>query len=209
MSIINYDLIKLYERTFGSKPYKIPADDQSEIVVTGYDSIPRNNHAIDAKQAMFSDGGHKLMEMYKQREIWLPTKFIELDATSFPDGEFYLPFCAVKITGKKTIVKTPMAERQGTVKELYSIDDYVITLKGFFIDINNRIWPEDDLQALKKVYETNAAITIENALVDTILGKETQVVMVSFELPEVEGGRKHVRPFNIQLESDSIFTLEV
>jgi hypothetical protein len=42
-----------------------------------------------------------------------------------------------------------------------------------------------------------------------MLGKEVKVVMESFELPEVEGGRKHVRPFNIQLESDSVFTLEV
>jgi len=193
MSIINYDLIELYERTFGGKPYKIPESDQS--------GKPGKNQV--------SAAGYKLVDMYQEREIWLPTRLAELNMVTNKRSEFLLPFCAVKISGKKTIVKTPMAERQGTVKELYSIDDYSISLKGFFIDIQRRIWPEDQLLALKEIFETNTAIAIDNALVNIVLGIDTRFVMVSYELPEVEGGRKHVRPFNIQLESDSIFTLEV
>ena len=102
-----------------------------------------------------------------------------------------------------------MAERQGTVKELYSTDDYSISLKGFFIDVDKRIWPEADLRMFKKIFELQTAFILENALTNVFLAKDQKVVIESFDLPEVEGGRKHIRPFNIQLESDSIFTLEV
>jgi len=92
---------------------------------------------------------------------------------------------------------------------LYSTDDYSISLKGFFIDDKNRIWPEEELTAFKRLFELQTAVVLENALTNVFLEKGQKVVIESFELPEVEGGRKHVRPFSIELESDSIFTLEV
>lgn len=197
MSTITFDLEKLYAQTFGGQLYQIPPDSFKD---------PKEEPTIIQTTASKS---YVLLEKYLNREIWLPTRLAELNINDYKRSEFYLPYCAVKISGKKTIVKTALAERQGSVKELYSIDDYSISLKGFFIDNKNRLFPEEDLDVLRQVFEIRGAFAIDNALVNTILGRETKVVMVSFELPEVTGGRKHVRPFDIQLESDSIFTLEV
>jgi hypothetical protein len=189
MSALTFDLDQLYESIFGTKPYRI------------------NGSGTGNK---FTQGsGSALMETYLNKEIWLPTRFAELNSKDPEASEFFLPYSVIKISGKKTIVKTAMAERQGTVKELYSTDDYSISLKGFFIDDKNRIWPEEDLKAFKRLFELQTAVVLENALTNVFLGNDQKVVIESFELPEVEGGRKHVRPFNIQLESDSIFTLEV
>lgn len=187
MSALTFDIDQLYESTFGTKPYRVN------------ESGPGNR---------FTQGsGSALTETYYNKEIWLPTRFTQLNDPGASD--FFLPYSVIKISGKKTIVKTAMAERQGTVKELYSTDDYSISLKGFFIDDKNRIWPEEDLKAFKRLFELQTAVVLENALTNVFLGSDQKVVIESFELPEVEGGRKHVRPFNIQLESDSIFTLEV
>lgn len=189
MSALTFDIDKLYERTFGTKPYRINGSETGNKFTTGSASA--------------------LTKTYANKEIWLPTLFTKLDIKGSTVTEFFLPYSVIKISGKKTIVKTAMAERQGTVKELYSVDDYSISLKGFFIDDKNRIWPEEDLKLFKKLFELQTAVVLENALTNVFLGSDQKVVIESFELPEVEGGRKHVRPFNIQLESDSIFTLEV
>lgn len=189
MSASTFDLDQLYESIFGTKPYRI-------------------NESGNGKK--FTQGtGSALTETYLNKEIWLPTRFAEINIDDYIASEFFLPYSVIKISGKKTIVKTAMAERQGTVKELYSTDDYSISLKGFFIDDKNRIWPEADLKAFKRLFELQTAVVLENALTNVFLGEDQKVVIESFELPEVEGGRKHVRPFSIELESDSIFTLEV
>ncbi|OQP45893.1 hypothetical protein A4H97_32140 [Niastella yeongjuensis] len=188
MSTLIYDLDQLYESTFGIRPFR----------VNGSGNTNKFTHA----------SGSALTTNYLNKEIWLPTKFTALPNT-FEKQQFFLPYSVIKISGKKTIVKTAMAERSGTVKELYSTDDYSISLKGFFIDDKNRTWPEADLKAFRELFELQSAFVLNNALTDVFLGGEKRVVIESFDLPEVEGGRKHIRPFDIQLESDSIFTLEV
>jgi hypothetical protein len=202
MSLITIDLEQLYRQTFGGTPARIadaPAGSKNgdPFIINGSNNIV--THA----------SGSTLIESYLNKEIWLPTRFMELNINDYDSSELFLPYSVIKISGKKTIVKTAMAERQGTVKELYSTDDYSISLKGFLIDDQNRVWPEQDLKALKRLFELQAAVVLDNALTNIFLARDQKVVIESFDLPEVEGGRKHVRPFNIQLESDSIFTLEV
>jgi hypothetical protein len=70
------------------------------------------------------------------------------------------------------------------------------------------VWPERELTILKKLDDLNTAIQIDNALTNIFLDQDTRVVITALELPEVEGGRNHIRPFSMTLESDSIFTLQ-
>ncbi len=108
------------------------------------------------------------------------------------------------------MVKTSLAERVGTVKELYSVDDYSITIKGFAIDDQRRLWPEEQLHALKLIHESTTSIGIDNALTNIFLEDNgCQIAIEKIDFPEVSGGRKHVRPFVITAESDSVFNLIV
>ena len=203
MSTIAFDLEQLFQQTFGSRPYKVPADS-----LTADDQGTK--YLVNRKSKLTADNvGSKLSEEYNNKEIWLPTRFTGLKIPDFDQGKVFLPYSVIRISGKKTIVKTPMAERQGTVKELYSTDDYSISIKGFLIDEEHRLWPGSQIRALKNLFELQNAVTLDNALTNLILEKDQKVVIESLEFPEVEGGRKHVRPFNMTLESDSIFTLEV
>jgi hypothetical protein len=198
MSSIVYDIDQLYQRTFGGRP-AVPKDlpplppATPPYALQGA-PVRRNTDMV----------GNTLRSTYMGVEVWLPTAFTDLPADLFERGVFELPFSVIRVTGSTTIVRTPLADRRGSVKELYSIDDYRFEIKGFFIDLKERLWPYQDLLSLKKLHELGDAFSIDNALANIFLEQNDKVVMNSFQLPEVEGGRKHVRPFIIQLESDSV-----
>lgn len=206
------DLAKLFERTFGGKPYVIGKDG----TLSNDNSVPyrvTQPQGVDYYGQLSTPKGSKIAEMYKGVQIWLPTTlYVASQAVS------YLPYSVIKITGKKTIIRTPLPERIGTVKEQYNIDDYKISIKGFLIGdkIVAAGFPEDDLYNLKQLYEAKTAVTIDNALSNIFLTnndldffEQRRVVITNLELPEVQGGRKNVRPFALEMESDSVFTLEL
>ena len=206
MSNFVFDIEKLFERQFGTKPYKVgevaPGIDVNEYKTSGLkknQEIPTNLLTKD----LFGV------------EVWLPVYFDGLPKEVGDNGKLFLPYTVIRISGSSNIVRTPLAECRGSVKELFNIDDYKINIKGFFIDKQNRLFPEKDLKALKVAHEYGQAFKIINALTDIYLTDQTlppieqnRVVLTSFDLPEVEGGRK-ARPFTMTLESDSVFTLEV
>lgn len=200
MSLIIYELEQLYLRTFGSKPYRVQPQEKAA-------ELP--GFTIQGQENLSPVTASELKGSYAEREVWLPIKFVELDEKRFGSTELMLPYAVVKISGKKTIVKTPLAERSGTVKELYSIDDYSIGIKGFLIDDKYRTWPENEIRKLQMLYEMNQAVHLSNALTNLFLGADGRVVIESLEFPEVEGGRKHIRPFSMTLESDSVFNLDL
>lgn len=194
-----FDIEKLYPQTFGSTPYKVPA-------LTNQDE-PSPAYTLQGKKNDITQvTGSTLLTQFNGVEIWLPVWFRGLPAGIGENGVLFLPYTVVKIQGKKTIVSTPMMERRGTVKEVYNIDDYSISIKGFLIDAN-RQWPEKELTDMRKLFELNQSVVLDNALVNVFLNQTDKVVIKSLDLPEVEGGRKHVRPFAMELESDSVFVL--
>lgn len=200
MSWMIKDLGDLYRYTFGTRPY---------VVGEGETMPPDAPIVLQGNKVEISQlSGSALTANYLGKEIWLPVRFLGLDAAEFGASELLLPYAVVKISSSKTIVRTPLAERKGTVKELFSADDYKIMIKGFVIDETNRVWPERELTILKKLDDLNTAIQIDSALTNIFLDQDTRVVITALELPEVEGGRNHIRPFSMTLESDSIFTLQ-
>lgn len=205
MSSLIVDIERLYQRTFGSKPYKVGESTFKDAQEPGYKLNGQNDVQV------YAPDGSLLQTTFMGIEIWLPTRMRNLPADLFENGELFMPFTVVRITGSSDIIRTPLLERRGKVKELYSIDDYKISIKGFLID-SDRVFPYDELKALKKLHEMGTAFSLDNALTNVFLvNEETEpdkVVITGFDLPEVEGGRKHIRPFSMSLESDSIFTLE-
>jgi len=204
MASIAFDLQKLYERQFGSKPV-VPQESAS--------SEPTPFVIEGKKPENLSASGSALTANYRGQEMWLPVKLFGLDVQKFGNSELLLPYTVIKMSAKKTIIETPMVERQGSVKEQYSIDDYDISLKGFVIGYDKSgkypVWPEEELLMLKKIFELNESVKLDNALSNIFLGSEARVVIKSLDLPETEAGKKHVRPFSMTIVSDSIFTLEL
>ena len=200
------DLLRIYERQFGKKP----------IVPELIESAPEDNDISieDAEERnTVTTLGSSLIADYRGQEIWLPIKFFELDTEIFGVDELLIPYATIKISAKKSLIKTPMVERQGSVIEQYSVDDFDISIKGFVIGYDDSgfypIWPEKEIQILKDLFMLNTAIKLDNALTNIFIGEDARVVIESIDFPEVEGGRKNYRPFSMKLQSDTIFSLEV
>lgn len=209
------DLGKLYQRTFGSKPYVVGKDGQlsndegPEYKIIGSQGVTMINGELSTPM------GSLIAKKLNGVEIWLPVRFYLVN-------QYYdIPYCVVKISGQKTIIKTPLSNRTGSVKEQYNIDDYKISLKGFLIgslrdSMQAQGFPEDLINGLKMLYEAKIAVSIENALTNIFLTRsdldpleQKRVVITSIDFPEVQGGRKNVRPFVMEMESDTVFTLEL
>jgi|ERR1035437_6721412 hypothetical protein len=204
------DLAELFKNTFGTKPYVINKSGEvsgldGTFVINSTDGLPALTETTPK--------GSLIAERYLGIEIFLPIRFFDSNASG--SLLMYLPYCVLSISGKKTIIKTPLPERVGTVKEQYNIDDYNIVIKGFLIS-QDRKFPEQEMEDLKKLYEAQQAVTIDNAITNIFLtnpvldrDEQRRVVIESLEFPEVQGGRKNVRPFVMELESDTVFTLEL
>lgn len=229
MALITYDIEQLYQRTFGTRPTVPPAPAIEPPLPDVPATIPppAGGMAIGVQPAprqVLSSSGRRLSEAYLGTEVWLPVTLFAAFANAGGLGgaalglaasTLYLPYSVVRATCKKHIVSTPLAERQGTVKELYSADDWQITIKGFLIARNGSPWPEQDIEKLNKFFKLQEPLVIQNPLTDILLENQARpeeqcrVVMESLELLEVEGGRTRVQGFSMKLLSDSVFTLEV
>lgn len=113
----------------------------------------------------------------------------------------------VSISGKKTIVETPMVGRKGSVKELISIDDYDIKLVAVLENANGD-YPEQEVQDLVRLWEINEAIKMSCALTDYFLKEDDSVVIKTIE-PIMMEAQEDMQAFNMTLVSDSPFELEL
>lgn len=138
------------------------------------------------------------------REFFLP---IRLQVPPFFD--YLIPFAIMSVNCKKTIVSTPMPQRGGAVKELISIDDYVFNIKGLLIN-NVNAYPEADIIALHSIFKVNGSVAMRSVLSDIFLSGDFNHMVTIKELkwPAI-AAVEHAKPFEIDCESDMIFTLEV
>lgn len=110
-----------------------------------------------------------------------------------------LPICTIGISGRKTIIETPLTGHKGTVKELIRNEDYNIKIDGICFS-PEREFPEEQIQNLKDLYEINKSVTIQSALTDIFL-KDCYVVITDIDFPAIKGV-EHIRPFTMNLLSD-------
>jgi len=147
-------------------------------------------------------------EHFFGRTIFFPIKLVA-------DRNLSIEFvCAtIKVTNKKTIIKTPLSRRIGTVKEQYAIGDYVFTINGVLISNSHGIYPDDLVYRLRKIYESRNVISLENVIADIFIAngnlespERNPVVIESLEFHEKKGDVRHV-PFTLVCETDFAETL--
>lgn len=200
------DLVNLFEKTFGQKPYVLTKAGE---LSTDPGQAYQITKGQTKQETESTPKGSLIKEIVNGVFILLPVRFYD-GSTEL----MHLPYVVVSIRGRKMIIKTPMVERKGSVKEMYAVDDYAMTVKGFLI-ADDRKFPEALLIQMKELCERKTAVTVDNALFNLFLddkdlptSEQRRVVIADYQFPEVTGGR-HVRPFVLQLESDTVFTLEL
>lgn len=194
-----FDLYKLYKVQFGNSPYFISNKDSEQPLTQelGYSITtqnPRLKGSIDysSKNIAFNKIGAYGQDIWFPIELWKSgKKIIEIEA------------CTVGVNLVKEIIRTPVSERKGKVKECFAIDDYRFTIKGFLIG-KNRIVPEDQIQALKDWFETTEPIELHGGYPEIFLDESCRVAIGSLDFPEVQGKAPWIRPFTMTVETDYI-----
>ena len=137
---------------------------------------------------------------YNGVEVFLPV-------TLRGDGkELHIPCATIRATSRKTIVRPPVAERLGPVKEAYQAGDWEFTIKGVLI-AGNGFFPDEEIRDLLRMYKVAGQVELENAMSDLFLDDTRLVCLTSLEFPEVEGQNNRHRPFVLSAESDYVATL--
>ncbi|MDB0600690.1 DUF6046 domain-containing protein [Tenacibaculum maritimum] len=111
----------------------------------------------------------------------------------------------VSISGKNRIVKTPVDGQDGTFKELFSRDDYMITIKGIAInEENEEEYPEQIIRKLRELCESGS-VEVTNKLLSYFNIK--YLAIESYNFPAVEGVMWQA--YEIQCLSDKPYNLEL
>lgn len=195
MSHLIVDITGIYNTYFQS-PYKVN-DNREASIIEEYGKIEQKS-VIEK-----SIKGIELSKFVGGREVFLPVQF-------WKSQKLFLEIhcCTIRITSKKTIIRTAVSERIGTIKEQFNIGDYIFTIKGVLIG-ENRSFPDEKILQLKELYETTDNVELYNALTELFMTGSRRIAIESLEFPEVQGGSKHHKPFVLTCESDFVETLEI
>jgi hypothetical protein len=188
MSTINLSIPQLFEAAFGYK---------SSAFEPKFATLPQGK--MYGKQ-----GSLYISTDNRGVEYYLPCELNYYNGSQRED--IMLPHPVVSISQGKNIVKTPLTEVNGTVKEMISLKDVDITIRGLLISAD-RDAPEADMYLLQEIYKSSKETLLRNVLTDiALVDYGYRVVIEDLSFPEVKGV-KNVRPYEMKLVSDSIFNL--
>lgn len=202
-----FDLLKLYKTYFANNPYFINDKDSAQPTTQeiGYSITtenPRPKGSIDysSKNIPFNKIG-----AYGQ-DIWFPITFstsVIDSANNLQSIVIEIEACTVGVNLMKDIIRTPVSERKGKVKECFAIDDYRFNVKGFLIG-KNRMVPEDQINALKQIFESTNPVELHGGYPEIFLDDSCRVAIGFLDFPEVQGKAPWIRPFTMMVETDYI-----
>jgi hypothetical protein len=111
----------------------------------------------------------------------------------------------IEVERNKDIVKTKVAGRDYTVKELISWNDYAISIKGIVASPPDRVvYPESEVRALRAIADVPAALKVNSRLL-ALLGINN-IVIERLSLPARDGW-VNVQVFTIDAVSDESIPL--
>ena len=137
----------------------------------------------------------------------------------FPDTKVYRAPCTIgnfqlpnepmiEIKGpKKSIVETGIDGIDGTAKQIFGIEDYLITIKGIAIQLDGSdSYPEDIMRQINILCKQKNNLDITNAVAQ--LYGINKILIYDVDYPAVEGAQSW-QPYILTCKSDFDFDLKV
>lgn len=136
--------------------------------------------------------------------------FNELTYTDFNEkeislGSFTLEIALFEIDLPRNIVKTPVAGRNGTVKEYMSDDDYQIKITGSLVNPVATLPPEQLIRALHQYCKAQTEIKVNSSILAYL-----DIFTIVIERPKFiqRAGYRNVFDFELQCVSDTPFEIK-
>ncbi len=131
-----------------------------------------------------------------------------MPVTFLSGGRKYEIDCAmVSLRLRKSVVRTPLSGKGGTVKEMVGTQDMEVSVTGCLTGERGR-WPEERINDLRRLFEVNDAVSLKCALTDCFFDAEDKVVITGMDFPQ--GGQvEDVVPVRIECVQDKVFELNM
>ncbi|MDZ4147874.1 MAG: DUF6046 domain-containing protein [Flavobacteriaceae bacterium] len=140
----------------------------------------------------------------------LATEYVKLEADGFSPlefsavmigdkGDIFAPPMLMTFAQQKALVETNVNDADPVVIERWGTNPWNISMGGLLIDLQNRVYPSDEIRRLNRVWQHNGVISVvgrqfEEKDIDTIYFK-------SIEIKPLEGFNDTV---SISIEASSI-----
>lgn len=140
------------------------------------------------------------------RWYFMPVTIKHPDITA-NEGSLELQYAVMSITGKKTIVETPLVGQKGSVKELISIEDYKISLAAMIVS-EDGTYPDEQITQVKELYNINEAVELVSAFTNLIFDPDDKVVITDISFPPTPG-IEDAQAVKLELVTDKPFELTI
>lgn len=202
MATLNFDINSLFRNAFNlGRGEKFDSNQIDENQFTKAGVFPDSVEPIDAEGESFVTVRDSIVSRLPTgRPVFMPMRLGGLVLPNEP---------SISIASRKNIVETALvgSKRRGTVKELISIEDWQVTIRGIAINYASKeYYPEDIVKGLVDLYERNEALEVQCAL--TRLLGIYRLVIRDFSLPEMIG-IQHAQAYQFTCTSDEDFILEI
>lgn len=184
----NLNIEGLAARYFGINGYRIqPTDNQSLPQYSEVQAIPIE------EAAAYSALGTPIYDIVRFKGGTVPgtdQTYEGLDLVDFP---------LISLTRSKNIVKTAVAGRPGTVKELISLGDWQITIRGVVVANGSALRPLQEMKALQVLADLPVSLQVESELLNRLGINSLVIETLDFQPLE---GFLNVQPYVLGCTSD-------
>lgn len=144
----------------------------------------------------------------RNMEVWLGqthlTRLFFKSKNSNKEFEFEEAY--VNVSRQKTIVKTPIVGRDGSVKEFISNNDFSLDIQIALKDDEDKdIYPIDQLNEIAELLAENRELKVGSEFLDAF--KITEIVITNYNVPQqTYSNRQNI---SIQAESDTPYLMRL
>jgi hypothetical protein len=207
-----YTVSRLFEIAFGIKNY---AAYRPESV----GSMPNDPEGVYSNINLIEEVAEASRVSYMGTPIVFPIKFrgenynfynTSGEIESFPIGDFELPAATmVNFRHSKILSKTTALSANGTVKEMYGFDDWVVDIRGLCLRDPSHATAKTAYEQHQKLVEFDKVADSITVIGDLFADKDiSKLVILESEFKQVQG-KPGVIPFYLRCISDQPLELEL
>ena len=129
--------------------------------------------------------------------LFMPCKLNDIELPNEP---------LIEISGSKSIVKTQLDGIDGTFKELYAMNDWIVIIRGIAANDNSDEYPENEIRQIRQIYEQKNSVSCVCKLLSYF---DINLLSIeSLRLPAIEGAQSW-QAYELICSSDKAFELEI
>lgn len=203
-----YNLVELYGLMFGYRAV-------SHLKIKPFAYAKQDTNREVKGTSAFDNQSEKFTDKFNPKDLtsWMGVPILmPVSLSYFINGteiKLALPLePIIQIKGGKTIIETKIDGQEGTFKEMFSLNDYELTIQGAVVNEDNysEEYPQEAVRQIREACEARVPICVSNDLLSIF--NIDQMVIYDWEFPTIPG-ENSIQGYELRCKSDRQFNLEL